>query len=320
MKISNILIVTFLFLGIDVYCSDVYSQSNDLEFGISIKDYGQKLPGITPTPFSPSFIRTKHRLHSSPTFSPDIDEVYWSVFPRTSEIKHRNETILVSKKVNNIWSPPEVASFSGEYYDGGPLFSQDGKKLYFYSKRPFDKKSKSETNGEIWCVEREGQNWGEPQHIELDVEGEKLFFSVSKNNNIYFTSGFGFRERGIGSVDIYCAKFTHGTYTKPERLPNDINSKQFIESDPLISPDEKYLIFLSFEKPENIGQYDLYISYNIGKGQWSNPKNLGAQINKGVSRFPRFSPDGKYLFFVRGVDGVYWIDSLFINENTIELK
>ena len=171
---------------------------------------------------------------------------------------------------------------------------------------------KSETKGEIWFVEKEGENWGEPQHVELDLESEKIFFSVSKNNNIYFTSGHGYRGIGTGSVDIYCAKFINGIYEKPEKLPDNINSKKFIESDPLISPNERFLIFFSFERPENIGQYDLYISCNIGQNEWSKPQNLRAQINKGVSRFPGFSPDGKYLFYVRGVDGVYWMDAKII--------
>jgi hypothetical protein len=299
----------------NVFYSNVNSQSSDWELDSFKQDYGQKPPGIIPVHFSPDFIRTKHRIHSSPTFSPDMNEVYWSIFPRTSEFKHREETILFSKKVKNNWTSPKVASFSGKYYDGGPFFSHDGKKLYFYSKRPIDKNSKSETKGEIWFVARQGENWSNPQHVKLAFEGQKLFFSISKNNNIYFTSGFGFRGAGIGSVDLYCAKFMSGIYAKPERLPNVINSMQYVESDPLISPDEKYLIFYSLERPENIGQYDLYISYNVGENQWTKSINLGEQINKGISRFPRFSPDGKYIFFVRGISGVYWMDSSFINED-----
>jgi hypothetical protein len=315
MKLSIILMLIFLFLSSNILYSDVNSKGIDWELDSVRQDYGQKPPGLIPIHFSPDFIKTKHRIHSSPTFSPDMNEAYWSVFPRTSEISHKGETILFSKKVNNIWTAPKVATFSGKYYDGGPTFSQDGKKLYFYSKRPLDKKLKSETEGEIWFVEKSGENWGEPKHIKFDFDGEKLFFSVSENNNIYFTSGHGFRGVGSGSVDLYCAKFINGTYAKPERLPNAINSKQYIESDPLISPDEKYLIFFSLERPENIGQYDLYISYNLGGNRWTKPANLGTKVNKGVTRFPRFSPDGKYLFFVRGVDGVFWMDSSFINKD-----
>ena len=306
---KRVFILLLLFLC--GFYSEIYTQNNDWELNSS-QEYGQKPPPKKPVHFSPDFIKTEHRIYSSPTFSPYLNEVYWSVFPRTSEIKHKNETILVSKKVNNVWSSPKVASFSGEYWDGGPFFSHDGKKLYFYSKRPIDKKLV--TKGEIWFVEKEGENWSEPQHVELNLEGEKLFFSVSKNNNIYFTSGHGYRGIGTGSVDIYCAKFINGIYEKPKKLPDNINSKKFIESDPLISPNEKFLIFFTLERPENIGQYDLYISYNIGKGQWTKPINLGAQINKGVSRFPGFSSNGKYLFYVRGVDGIYWMDAKIIED------
>ena len=314
MKLSIILMLTIiLFLGGDGFCLEADSQNNDQESDSATTDFGQKPPGLTPVHFSPDYIKTAHRVHSSPAFSPDGNEVYWSVFPRTSEIKHKYETILYSKKEKNIWSSPKIASFSGDYTDGGPFFSPDGQKVYFYSRRPLDKESETETKGEIWFVERQGEDWGEPQHIQLDFEGEKYFFSLSDNYTIYFTSGHGPGGSGVGSVDLYCTRFINGTYAKPERLPDIINSKQFVESDPLISADEKYLVFYSFENAENIGQYDLYISCKDEKDQWTKPINLGAKINKNYSRFPRFSPDQKYLFFVRP-DGVYWVDSSFIEE------
>lgn len=315
MKILILLPIAILYLNNVNLTLDFNSQFIDKDSTLSKKDYGQKVPGKTPILFSPEFIRTKHRIHSSPTFSPDMNEVYWSVFPHTSEFKNNKETVIFSKKVKNNWTSPKVASFSGEYTDGGPLFSSNGNKLYFYSRRPVNNNSKSETKGEIWFVEKQDEDWGEPKHLKIDFEGEKYFFSISKNNNLYFASGHGPGGAGRGLVDIYCTKFIDGTYTQPVRLPNEINSKEFVESDPLISPDEKHLIFFSFENPKNIGQYDLYISHHLENNQWSKPINLGAQINKGVSRFPRFSPDGKYIFFVRGVSGVYWMDSSFIFKN-----
>ncbi len=312
MKNLVLAILTLLILGDIEAVFYINYQASDSESKFSANDYGQKNPGTIPTLFSPGYIRTEHRIHSSPVFSPDMNEVYWSVFPRGSNIKHKYETILFARKVENKWSSPKVASFSGEYTDGGPFFSPDGKKLYFYSKRPLNEKSKKETNGEIWFVEKHIDSWSAPQHIELDHNGEKLFFSISNNNNIYFTSGHGSRGTGIGSVDIYYARFISGCYKKPEKLPNEINSKNFVESDPLISPDEKYIIYYSMERPENIGQYDLYISHCLNKNQWTKSINLGEEINKGYSRFPRFSPDGKYIFFVRQ-EGVYWVDSSIIH-------
>jgi Tol biopolymer transport system component len=277
----------------------------------------QPLPGLTPVRFSSEILQTDHRIHSSPAFSPDLNEVYWSVLPRESKAKYKNEMILFSRKMGASWSSPKVAAFSGEYADGGPVFSRDGKKIFFYSQRPPDNKSRSVTSGEIWCVERQDGDWGKPRHIKLDFEGEQLFFSVSENGNIYFTSGHGPGGTGTGAVDIYCAKFWNGNYEKPERLPDVINSERFVESDPLISADEKALIFYSLEKPTNIGQYDLYISWKTESGPWEKPINLGASINSGYARFPRFSPDGKFLFFVSmrsGKPQIYWVDAKILEE------
>ena len=304
---KNFVLISFVILAFGKLSFDSPWPDNARGTEISDMDYGQKRPGKLPVLFSPEYIKTKHRIHSSPAFSPDLSEVYWSIFPRTSDIKHKKETILFSKKVDKKWTKPEVVSFSGKYTDGGPLFSSNGNRLYFYSRRPLNNRSKSETKGEIWFVEKQDEGWGEPKHLKIDFKGEKYFFSISKNNNLYFTSGHGPGGSGRGLVDIYCARFVNGSYTKPERLPDDINSIQFVESDPLISPDEKYLIFYSFENPENFGQYDLFISYNTGNNDWTKSQNLGEQINTGYSRFPRFSPDGRYLFFVK-TDGIYWID------------
>lgn len=273
---------------------------------------GQKPPGITPEIFAKEFLTSKHRIHGAPAFSPDRKEVYWSVFPKTDEFSTRTQVILFSKFVNKKWTSPKLASFSGKYFDGGPFFSSDGKKLYFYSRRPLIEKTNKETSGEIWYVEKNGDTWSIPRHLAIDMKGDKLFFSLSKNNNIYFTSGHGPRGVGSGKVDIYVTKFIKNFYSKPEKLPDTINSRKYLESDVLVSPDEKYLIFYSLERPENLGQYDLYVSFKIGN-QWSKPVNLGKHINKGYSRFPRFSPDGKYLFFVRQ-NGVYWVSTQIIEE------
>jgi len=258
------------------------------------------------------FLRSKHRIHGSPAFSPDFKEVYWSVFPKTNEISTRTQVILFSKYENEKWTSPKVTSISGKYFDGGPFFSHDGKKLFFYSRRPLHENSDKQTNGEIWYIEKNNDKWSVPHHLAIDMKGDKLFFSLSKNMNLYFTSGHGPRGVGSGKVDIYLAKYINNSYSKPEKLASTINSQRYAESDVLVSPDEQYMIFYSFERPENFGQYDLYVSFKINN-QWSTAVNLGENINKKYTRFPGFSPDGKYLFFVRQ-DGIYWVSTQIIEK------
>ena len=47
---------------------------------------------------------------------------------------------------------PEIAPFSGEVSDGGPVFNYSGEKLFFYSKRNLNDKDTPQNN--IWYVER----------------------------------------------------------------------------------------------------------------------------------------------------------------------
>ena len=89
---------------------------------------GQTLPGMTPELFAPGIITTQFHEHCSPAFSPDGTEVYWSVFINF----WGPQVILMMRMEKDRWTRPEVAPFSGQYSDGNPCFSHDGKKIFFY--------------------------------------------------------------------------------------------------------------------------------------------------------------------------------------------
>ena len=88
------------------------------------------------------------------------------------------------------------------------------------------------------------------------------------------------------------------------------------EYDLFIAPDESYLIFSS-DRPGGFGNVDLYISYKKGDGTWTEPKNMGRNINSGGAVFPSVTDDGRFLFFQsrRGGNGdIYWVDAKIIEE------
>src|ERR1044071_4404135 len=65
--------------------------------------------------------------------SPDGDEIFYTISTPRSTF----QTIVSCKRTSqNSWSSPEVVSFAGEYSDLEPVFSHDGKSLYFASNRP----------------------------------------------------------------------------------------------------------------------------------------------------------------------------------------
>lgn len=257
---------------------------------------GQKPPGMTPELFAPGIITTEYHEHSSPAFSKEGKEVYWSVFINF----WGPQVILYMQQKNGIWAEPEVAPFSGQYSDGNPCFSPDGQKLFFESRRPSIKGDPYTGNTDIWVVHRTDTGWSEPENLGIIVNSDKWERgpSVSSNGNLYFCS---WREGGFGESDIYVCRFENGNYSKPENLGNIINTKGY-ESFPFIAPDESYLIYESDSD-------ELFISIRRIDNSWSIPENLSEKLNSTNDRFPLLSNDGKYFFFVSN----RWLGNPYFN-------
>ncbi len=280
-----------------------------MNFTVSKGAYlGQLPPGSIPEKFAPGVVSTDHQEHSSPTFSPDGTEIYWSLWRRPDE--GLPQVIVFVRQEGKRWSKPQTASFSGTYSDGGPVLSQDGQRLYFYSKRPSPRAGKI-ANNDIWSVQRTPGGWSTPQNIGSPVNTKRLEAapSVTMDGTLYFV---GYHQGVAGEMGIHRSKCVDGQYMKPEALDVIINS-QYHDWTPYIAPDESYLVFSS-TRPGGYGAFDLYIAFRKTDGGWTEAQNMGSEINTEASeRFPGVSPDGKYLFFTRDSD-IYWVDSMVIEQ------
>ena len=231
-------------------------------------------------------------FESHPAFTPDGRTVYF--------LKNAPDfsfwTIVVSNFRNGRWQEPEVAPFSGRYSDADPFITPDGARLYFISTRPLDAKAGGGRKDlDIWMVERAGAGWGEPKNLGAPVNspGAEWFPNVAADGTIYFGSD---REGGKGRTDIYRARLVNGRYERAENLGEEINT-QFNEFEPLIAPDQSYLIFMCGGRQDARGGFDLYLSYHC-EGHWTKPVNLGDKINSPANEYsPTISPDGKYFFW-----------------------
>ncbi len=258
---------------------------------------GQKPPGITPKVFAPGIISLEGRYELNSEFSHEGDEFYFELSTTTPEEKKKGQyfyVIMVSKRINGVWTEPEMVSFSGEYSTMDFCFSPDGKRMYFTSDRPNELESEPKNN--IWYVDRIGDGWSEPVilgHPIYKPEVRQGQHSLSSNGTLYFRSG----------DDLYYSEDNHGKFTEPVKLSDSINSI-YPESKPYVAPDERFLLFFRYDMPESIdGGRGLYISFRRKDGSWTQARNTNI-----LGSLPKFSPDGKYFFFSR--DGeIYWVDA-----------
>lgn len=99
------------------------------------------------------------------------------------------------------------------------------------------------------------------------------------------------REMMLG---LFYSKFVNGKWGKSAPMP--FNNKEYSVGHPTLTPDGKTLYFAS-DMPGGAGGADIYVATMKEDGTWSEPKNLGKEINtEGNEMFPFIHPDG-YLFF-----------------------
>jgi len=259
--------------------------------------------GIAPdvaTLFAPGVVSDSTSMEFGISFTPDMREVYF-----TSQ-KADDETFSIygARYEDGQWGGPEIAPFSGEFFDADPFVTHDGSRLVFFSMRPV---MGVETGGmpDIWYVEKDGREWGPPVNFGAPVnlpESGEGFITATDEGTLYYSVMN--RVDATGNHDVYRARWNGDSHVAPEYLNLSIVAEF---SNPFIAPDESYLIIDS-KQAGGIGGADLYISYREGEN-WSAPQNLGPLVNtEGDEGTPALSPDGRLFFFSRDGD-IYFISA-----------
>jgi len=210
-------------------------------------------------------------------------------------------------------------NFKDRLYEGEPFITKNGRSLYFTVVLP-------QLPGKIWQsdiyrVNRTANGWSAPEKLDSTINSIAIEWHISftDNNIVYFTSE---RENGTSALhgDIFRAELKENKFVNVKKLQAPINTV-YNDSDPLIAPDESYLIFHS-NRPGGFGEHDLYILFNEN-GHWTNPVNMGKDINTdGWEMAPSLTPDGKYLLYTwrksivtNDPARIYWVSTKILEKN-----
>jgi hypothetical protein len=266
--------------------------------------YPAPTPDTTPLVFLPGHISRNGSLEFNAAFSPDGKSFYFSLSA------DRQWDIYVSRHDGNAWGPPARAPFSeGNYSEADPVCAPDGK-IYFISNRPKGGADKT-ADFDIWFVEPlTGGGWSPPQNVtELNSDHDEYYISFSSQGDAYFGSD---RPGGFGSMDIYVSRRVEGRYLPPENLGPGVNTTES-EHDPcLVSADGNLLVFKSENRPDGLGEADLYASRLGHDGKWETAVNLGRPINTSAYEYCCYlTPDQRYFFFSSELD-IKWVDAAYL--------
>jgi Tol biopolymer transport system component len=267
-------------------------------------------PGMTPAVFAEKVLSPNGEYVQYGAFSPSGGEFFYSV---TDKGWSSSQVFVVDSK-----NPAPVHLFLlNKEWDGEPFLSFSGDKLFFTSILPPQKNKPWQSD--FYYIQKTNGGWGTPVKLDppINSDSSEWHFSQTTNGVVYFASE---REGSRLKADLFRSVPENGKYTKVEKLPSPINT-EYNDSDPLIAPDESYLIFHS-DRPGGFGEHDLYICFRKSDGTWIKPKNMGSAINsKGWEMAPALTPDFKYLLFTRREafqtdtpSKIYWVDIKFVEQ------
>ncbi len=243
--------------------------------------------------FEPNNISTES-IEYAPSFSPSSSEIYFSKSDDKWGQGDIKSSIYFSYKKNQKWSKPKLAPFSGQYDDSAPHITNNGKTLYFISKRPSD--GIQQPSQDIWKVERnKNSKWGSPMRLDNPINSLQNEYCIrtDKYGNLYFASD---RKAGYGQGDLYIAKKSKDSYGPPINLGTSLNSEKG-EWNLEVNKEGNMIIFEASERAENLSPYgDLYISFKSNDG-WSFPQNIQEINTTGSDLYPELIEDDNILYF-----------------------
>lgn len=207
----------------------------------------------------------------------------------------------------------EINTDESEYF---PSTTADESSIYFTRK--------TRGNEDIWISYHRDGSWTPAVPIDEPlIEGIDRVVSINSYDNdgahtisptgrfLFFTSCN--RPKSFGSCDLFFSKRTGNEWGKPSILAPPINTGAW-ETQPCISADGKYLYFVS-NREGGMGRADIYLSKINDNGSFTNPENLGPEINTpGNEDRPFIHPDGKTLYFSSDGHPGYGLRDIFMSK------
>ncbi len=174
-----------------------------------------------------------------------------------------------------------------EYF---PSLTIDGKQLFFTRRIG--------GNEDIYESVLENGKWGSAFRLPGRINSTSFnegASNVSQDGKWMIFTGCNF-PKGLGSCDLYISYLTKDGWSEPQNLGPNVNS-EFWESTPSLSPDKRDLYF-SGNMPGGFGGKDLWVCHRDDNGRWSEPYNLGPEINTaGDESTPFIHADNQTLYF-----------------------
>lgn len=199
---------------------------------------------------------------------------------------------------------PMVGDVNSGYNDYSPIFLNNGKEMYFTSRRNNTTGGGINPDDELYFEDIYHAVWNEEMQ-----EWDSISNQLGKLNSIYFESISHISSDGLrgfitlnspeatNGSDIAEIEFTDkGNWNKPKVIKNKKLNTSYYEGNATVTEDGNTMYFVSDRNGLKKGS-DIYMVQRVGKS-WGTPIALSDTVNTTENETtPFITPDGRYLFF-----------------------
>jgi len=195
-----------------------------------------------------------------------------------------------------------------------PIISADGQTLYICVAGD-EENVGIDNQQDIWYSTLNPDNtWSKRVNIgfPLNNEGPNHVFYISPDNNTLIVGNRYDKSGNLIGEGISISNLQKNGWSLPEALNiNNFYNKQN-EYSVTYSPSGKMLI-ISLERNDTFGDQDLYVSFKRENGSWSEPQNMGSDINTfGGEITPFLAADNTTLYYATNARPGYGNYDIFL--------
>lgn len=193
---------------------------------------------------------------------------------------------------------PNINSALDEYL---VTITADERELIFTLRRPRDENSACAMclfEEDFYYSEKKEGEWQprQPMAPPINSNYNEGAQSISPDGKYFFYTLCN-ADYGYGSCDMYWSRRIGNRWSRPRNMGEPVNTPLW-ESQPSMSPNGK-TIYFSANRPGGYGGFDLWKCEMIEEGIFTEPVNLGPNINTEFDEnAPFIHADGRTLYFV----------------------
>lgn len=224
---------------------------------------------------------------------------------------------FISENVAQTDVQPLDTTVNTRFNELNPAIHPDGKTIYFTRANHPDNMGGRKDKGDIWTSELNEDGWSSAKNLGKPVNNANLNAVVGFSDDgtmMFLQNSYQINQKTGPGQGISVSTLRGGSWSDPKPVNMRYFYNKSTHQSGSLSTDKRIML-LSLESYGSYGAEDIYVSFLKSNGEWTNPQNLGSDINTQMQEMSAtLLPDNRGVVFSSNGHGGFGSMDLFYTE------